>query len=118
MREIASLAFGLVLIRDTKQLLNRQMNTEGLHFFDSTALSVCENWNIATHRVTKGFASRGKTGKGWFYGFKLHGARDAFGNLENVRFTTGSEHDSRQAESLTEGLCGLFIEAGSIPASV
>ena len=81
----------------------------GLFFFDSTALSVCENWNINTHRVTKGFASRGKTSKGWFFGFKLHGACDAWGNLVNLRFTTGSEHDSQQTEQLTEGLTGLFV---------
>ena len=26
-----------------------------------------------------------------------------------MRFTTGSEHDSQQAESLTEGLSGIFV---------
>ena len=88
--------------------LNRQMSTGGLYFLDSTPLSVCMNWNINTHQVTKGYASRGKTSKGWFFGFKLHGACDALGNLVNVRFTTGSEHDSRQAEPLTEGLTGIF----------
>jgi hypothetical protein len=90
-------------------LLNRQMNNDGLYFLDSTALTVCNNWNISTHRVTKGFSSRGKTSKGWFYGFKLHGACDAQGNLVNLRFTTGSEHDSQQTEPLTEGLSGLFV---------
>jgi hypothetical protein len=89
--------------------LNRQMSSDGLYFLDSTALSVCTNGNIRTHRVTTGFASRGKTSKGWFFGFKLHGACDAQGNLVNIRFTTGSEHDSQQAEPLTEGLSGLFV---------
>ena len=90
-------------------LLNRQMNKQGLHFLDSTALSVCKNWNICTHRVTKNVASRGKTSKGWFYGFKLHGVCDAWGNLESVRFSTASSHDSQQAEPLTEGLNGIFV---------
>lgn len=89
--------------------LNRQMNRGGVYFLDSTALSVCANWNINTHKVTKDYASRGKTSKGWFYGFKLHGACDALGNLVGLRFTTGSEHDSRQAEPLTDGLTGLFV---------
>ena len=89
--------------------LNRRMSKKGLFFLDSTALSVCANWNITTHRVTKGFASRGKTSKGWFYGFKLHGACNTEGNLVSLRFTTGSEHDSREAEPLTEGLTGLFV---------
>jgi len=89
--------------------LNRRMSEGGVFFLDSTALSVCANWNISTHRVTKGFASRGKTSKGWFYGFKLHGACDSEGNLVSLRFTTGSEHDSREAEPLTDGLSGLFV---------
>src|SRR5215467_6495148 len=59
--------------------LNRRMNRGGLFFLDSTALSVCSNGNISTHRVTKGLATRGKTSKGRFYGFKLHGACDAKG---------------------------------------
>jgi len=90
-------------------LLNSRTNKGGLYFLGSTALSVCENWNISTHRVTQGFASHGKTSKGWFFGFKLHGACDAWGNLVNARFTTASVHDSQQAEPLTEGLSGLFV---------
>jgi hypothetical protein len=89
--------------------LNRRVHRVGLFFIDSTALSVCANGNIPTHRVTKGFASRGKTSKGWFYGFKLHGACDAWGNLVSLRFSTGSGHDSKQAEPLAEGLTGLFV---------
>ncbi|WP_423838407.1 transposase [Treponema porcinum] len=27
-----------------------------------------------SHKVTKGFASRGKSTKGWFFGFKLQGS--------------------------------------------
>jgi hypothetical protein len=85
------------------------MSKNGLFFLDFTALSVCANWNISTHKVTKGYASRGKSSKGWFYGFKLHGVCNAEGNLVSLRFTTGSEHDSREVESLSEGLTGLFI---------
>ena len=76
---------------------------------DSTPLSVCKNRNIRTHKVAAGFASCGKTGRGWFYGFKLHGACDARGNLVNLCFSPGGDHDSRHAESLTEGLSGLFV---------
>ena len=97
-----------VLLLQYLLMLNRRMNRNGLFFFDSTALSVCTNWNISTHLVTKGFAARGKTTKG-FYGFKLHGTSDADGNLMNLRFTDGSVHDSQQAEPLTDGLTGLFV---------
>jgi hypothetical protein len=90
-------------------LLNRNQNKNELYFMDATALSVCTNGNIPSHRVTKGFFSRGKTTKGWFYGFKLHGVCDAEGNLVNICFTTGSKHDSSQAEKLTNELNGIFV---------
>jgi hypothetical protein len=48
-------------------LLNSRTNKGALFFLDSTALSVCKNWNISTHKVTKDFSSRGKTSKGWFF---------------------------------------------------
>jgi hypothetical protein len=88
--------------------LLERMSEGGLFFFDSTALSVCANGNISTRRVTEGFASRGMTSKGWFFGFKPRGACDAHGNPVNLRFTAGSVHDSRQAERLTGGLNGIF----------
>jgi hypothetical protein len=89
--------------------LNRLMSKDGVYFFDSTALSVCFNWNISTHKVAKDFAGRGKTSKEWFFGFKLHGVCDSKGNLVGLRFSPGNEHDSQHAEALTEGLTGLFV---------
>jgi len=103
-----SFPFTILLLQYLLQL-NRRINRDGLFFLDSTALSVCSNGNINTHRVTKEIAARGKTTKGWFYGFKLHGVCDLQGNLVNLRFTAGNEHDSQQTEPLTDGLAGLFV---------
>lgn len=103
-----SFPFTMVLVQYLLKL-NRKMNHDGLYFMDATALSVCTNGNISSHRVTKGYASRGKTTKGWFYGFKLHGVCDAQGNLLNICFTTGNKHDSSQTETLTHELNGLFV---------
>src|SRR5215469_150045 len=103
-----SFPFTVLLLRYLLEL-NRRMNRNGVFFLDSTALSVCNNWNIGTHRVVKEFAARGKTSKGWFYGFKLHGVCDTQGNLVSLRFTAGNEHDGQQTEPLTDGLTGLFI---------
>jgi hypothetical protein len=77
---------------------------------DATALSVCDNHYIYKHRVTKGFSSRGKTTKGWFFGFKLHGTCDECGTLLNLVFTTGSVHDSQAAPDITEGLEGFAVQ--------
>jgi hypothetical protein len=103
-----SFPFTVLLLRYF-MLLNRQINRDGLFFLDSTALSVCSNGNISTHLVTRGFAARGKTSKGWFFGFKLHGACDSYGNLVSLRFRPGNENDGQQVELLLEGLNGLFV---------
>ena len=47
---------------------------EGKYFIDSTAPNVCEDPSISTHRVTTGYASRGKSGRGWFFGSTPQGS--------------------------------------------
>ena len=44
----------------------------GIAFIDSSALAVCDNRRIHSHKVFDGWAARGKTSMGWFFGFKLH----------------------------------------------
>jgi hypothetical protein len=99
----------LVLLLWYLLFLNREMKYGDIFFMDSTALSVCDNHYISSHKVTKGFAARGKTSKGWFYGFKLHGVCDAMGNLLQVAFTPGNVNDNLMVEKLTEMLDGLFV---------
>jgi hypothetical protein len=89
--------------------LKRLEKPEGTYFIDSTALSVCENPYISTHRVTKGYASRGKTGRGWFFGFKAPGVCTKRGDLMDVFFTTGGVHDSQVAAELTKEPEGVFV---------
>ncbi len=52
----------------------------GISFIDSTALAVCKNPRIASHRVFAGLAQRGKTTTSWFFGFKLHLVINDWGN--------------------------------------
>lgn len=47
----------------------------GISFIDSTSLVVCHPARIHQHRVFRVDARRGKTSVGWFYGFKVHRAR-------------------------------------------
>ena len=66
-------------------LLQNQLNNESrVHFIDSTPVSTCLNRRIFNHRVTKDFASRGKSTKGWFYGFKLHGVCSEKGSFTSI----------------------------------
>ena len=78
-------------------LQNQLKNESGFHFIDSTPVSTCLNRRIFSHKVTKKFASRGKSTKGWFYGFKLHGVCSEKGLLESVVFTSGSLYEAIRA---------------------
>ena len=66
---------------------NRKKNKTNIHYMDSTPLSVCLNRRIKEHKVARGFANRGKSTKGWFYGFKLHGVCSPDGLLESILIT-------------------------------
>jgi hypothetical protein len=87
--------------------LNSRDNKE--HFVDSTDVPVCKNHNIYKHIVTNEIAARGKTGKGWFYGFKLHGVCNTEGNLQGIFFTPGNVQDSRAVADVILNLEGLFV---------
>lgn len=66
--------------------LNRMRCPDSVFYVDSTPVSVCENRYISSHKVAKGVASRGKSTKGWFYGFKLHGVCTDGGTLVRLCF--------------------------------
>jgi hypothetical protein len=90
--------------------LTRTGKLQGKYFIDSTAVSVCENPYISSSRITRGYAGRGKTGKGWFFGFKAHGVCTKAGELPDLFFTTGRVQDSQVVSGITKDLEGLFAE--------
>jgi len=89
--------------------VNRENCKEDTFYLDSTPVSVCENRYISSHKVTKGVASRGKSTKGWFYGFKLQGVCTKDGSLMKICFRPGSEHDSKAFNESTKGMTGTFV---------
>ena len=99
----------IALLMQFLLLQNQLQNESGVHFIDSTPVSTCLNRRIFNHKVTNGFASRGKSTKGWFYGFKLHGVCSEKGLLESVFFTSGNVNDSKMVEQLTKNLKGVFF---------
>jgi len=102
-----SLGFILVIL---KYLLYQNSSLSSkYHFIDSTDLPVCKNYNIYNHKVAKDLSTRGKTTKGWFYGIKLHGVCNIFGDLENVFFTSGNVHDNQVLNELLNNISGVFI---------
>lgn len=96
-------------------LKTRMADCSGISFIDSTALRVCHNLRIASHRVMVELARRGKTSTGWFYGFKLHLITNDRGELLDVCFTPGNVDDRKPAEKLSAKLFGkLFGDKGYI----
>jgi len=71
----------------------------GISFMDSTALAVCKNPRIHSHKVFAGLAERGKTSTGWFFGFKLHLIFNDRGELLNLMLTPGNADDRQPVPS-------------------
>lgn len=81
-----------------------------VYLIDAKPIPVCQP---ARHRRVRLFrddgAYFGKTGKGWFFGFKLHVLATAEKKVCNVVLTPGNYADRRVAEALTEFLSGQTV---------
>lgn len=87
----------------------------GIAFVDSTPLPVCHNRRITRHKVFAGWAERGKTSMGWFYGFKLHLIVNDQGGLLAFYLTPGNVDDRQPVPHLSKKLWGkLFGDRGYI----
>jgi hypothetical protein len=87
-------------------LHTRKGRCTGIAFIDSTPLAVCHNRRIPTHKVFEGWATRGKTSMGWFYGFKLHVVVNDEGELLAFCLTPGHGDDRQPVPQLTQQLFG------------
>jgi hypothetical protein len=81
----------------------------GISFIDSTSLDVCDNRRIAQHRVFEGWAGRGKTSMGWFFGFKLHLVVNDRGEILNMMLTPGNTDDRKPVPELVRSLFGKLV---------
>lgn len=87
----------------------------GVSFVDSTSLAVCHQKRISSHKVFRRLAKRGKTTKGWFYGFKLHLIVNDKGEFLGFQLTAGNVSDLSVLPSMAENLFGkLFGDKGYI----
>jgi len=92
-----------------------RLNTHLVKHIDSTDIPVCSVRKAKYHQVMKTFANWGKTGKGWFYGLKMHLISDLEGRLLSIKFTSGNIDDREVVIDLSKGLKGIFIaDAGYI----
>ena len=95
--------------------LSTMAQSTGIQYIDSTILPVCHNKRIGSHKVAKGFAKRGKSSMGWFFGFKLHFVINHYGEIVNFTITPGNvdDRDSDVINHITKNLFGkLFGDRG------
>jgi len=69
------------------------VTTQG-NYIDAKKLVVSHNRRIKDHQVHKGFARRGKSSTGWFFGFKLHLIINHFGQIVEFQLTSGNVADN------------------------
>lgn len=74
-----------------------------------TALAVCKNPRIHSHKVFTGLAQRGKTSTGWFFGFKLHLIFNDRGELLNLLLTPGNIDDRKPVPKMVRKLFGKLF---------
>ena len=87
----------------------------GLYFADSTALKVCHNKRIHSHKVFSGLAARGKTTMGWFFGLKLHLIINNKGEIMALKITPGNTDDRAALKEIVRTLSGkCYADRGYI----
>lgn len=93
----------------------------GISFVDSTKISVCHNKRIFNYKTFDGFAKRGKSSMGWFYGFKLHFICNEKGEILSFYFSAGNtgDRDAGIFEVLKKKLSGkLYGDKGYVSQSL
>lgn len=87
----------------------------GIYFVDSTSLEVCHSKREKSNKVFGKIATKGKTTKGWFYGFKLHLVINDKGEIMSFCITKGNIDDRKPLLELCRNLEGkLFGDRGYI----
>jgi hypothetical protein len=96
-------------------LASRTGRKTEIYYIDSTPLPVCHNKRIPKHKVFAGWAERGKTSMGWFFGFKLHLVFNHEREIVAIKLTPGNISDTTPVQGLTRDLVGkLFGDKGYI----
>lgn len=90
-------------------------NAHLIKLTDSTDITVCMVKNARHHRTMRELAAWSKTGKGWFFGLKLHLSADVSGEVLALKLTPGNSDDRAIFRKMNEKLRGIFVaDAGYI----
>ena len=80
--------------------------SSGIHFLDSTVLTVCHVKRASSHKTFKGIAKWGKTTVGWFFGFKLHLVINHRSEILAFKITSGNVNDRVPVPELFKNMKG------------
>ena len=99
-----------------KLILNWNQNHSHLiKHTDSTDIPVCLNKNSQKHKTMQGLASWGHSGKGLYYGLKLHLTSDLERKVLSFSFTPANSSEREQFKKINKDLEGIFVaDAGYI----
>ena len=90
-----------------------------IKFTDATDVPVCLNKNAKGNRTMRGLAAWSKTGKGSFFGLKLHLTSDLEGRVLALRITSGNSDDRGIFKKMNRLLRGIFVaDAGYISSEL
>jgi len=99
----------------TVLLFFAQKDSHTVKFTDSTDLPVCLNKNGKYHKTMRALSAWSKTGRGSFYGLKLHLSADLNGKVLALKFTPGNSDDRSIFREMNRKLRGLFVaDAGYV----
>ncbi|MEK6848897.1 MAG: transposase, partial [Nanoarchaeota archaeon] len=88
---------------------SNRKNSHLVKHTDSTDIPVCLNKNAKYHKTMKLLSSWGHSGKGLFYGLKLHLTSDLERRILSISFASGNVGDRSQFMKLNKDLEGIFI---------
>ena len=107
---------GKYLTRIITTLLSlARTNPHLVKFTDATDIPVCLSKNAKHHKTMRGLAAWSKTGKGSFFGLKLHFSADLEGQVLALKFTPGNSDDRAIFKKMNKKLKGIFVaDAGYV----
>ena len=89
-----------------------RQNRKGTHLIkhtDATDIPVCLNKNARYHKTMYPLAEWGHSGKGLFYGLKLHITSDLKRKLLSIMFTPGNTHGTKVFLQLNKDIDGFVV---------
>lgn len=103
-----------LLILKTLLIMNSN-NSHIVKHTDSTDIPVCLNKNANYNKTMYGLAKWGHSGKGMFYGLKLHLTSDLNRKILSISFAPGNTSDKAMFMNVNKNLDGIFVaDAGYI----